>query len=185
MEKQQPQENAGEKAENKPEEKPSQPKPSGPKPEEVIGRLKEEIEALKDSRLRLLAEFDNYKKRTAREQIQLISSANEALVQDLIPVLENFERALHPDHKEKQGAIVKGVEMIYTQFNDLLKKAGLEEYNPPAGEEFNPDMHEAMVHEESKEVAANKITKVFSKGYKFNNKMIQFAKVAVSKGNSK
>lgn len=173
-----------EKKENEPQPE-TPPEPSaGELLQAEIKKLREEVESLKDSRLRIVAEFDNYKKRTAREQIQLMSCANEAMVRDLIPVLENFERALHPDHKEKEGAVLRGIELIYAQLNELLKKAGIQEHNP-VGQDFNPEQHEAILYEESKDTAQNKISKVFQKGYSLNSKMIQFAKVAVSKGNSK
>jgi molecular chaperone GrpE len=156
-------------------------------PQEEIEKLKETVEHLKDARLRIVAEFNNYKKRTAREQINLIAHANEDLIKELIPVLENFERALHPDHKKGKGmdykAIYKGVEMIYNQYYEILKKTGLEEDNP-VDQEFDAKKHEAMMYIESKEVPENKIAKVIQKGYLLNEKVIQYAKVAVSKGNT-
>jgi molecular chaperone GrpE len=149
-----------------------------------IEDLRGENEGLKDSRLRVLAEFDNYKRRTARDSIRMVECANENLVKELIPVLENFERALDPAHKEKDiDAFYKGVELIYNLFYDKLQKAGLAEYNP-IGEEFNSEKHEALMHVASAEVPEHRITQVLQKGYSLNNKMIQYAKVAVSKGNS-
>lgn len=149
-----------------------------------IKKLKEEIEGLKDARLRLLAEFDNFKRRTARESGRLIESANEGLLKSILPVLENFERALHPDHKTGDcEALLKGVELVYTNFSDILKKAGLVEFNP-VGEVFDPEKHEAIMHVESAEVPDSKIIQVFQKGYSLNNRMIQYAKVSVSKGNA-
>jgi molecular chaperone GrpE len=153
--------------------------------EEEIKKLKEEIEGLKDSRLRLLAEFDNYKRRTARETMKIVETANESVIKSILPVLENFERALHPDHKDGDAeALLKGIELIYSQFFETLKKAGLTEYNP-VGEEFSSEKHEAMMHIESPDVPENKIIQVYQKGYLLNNKMIQYAKVSVSKGNGK
>ena len=152
--------------------------------EEEIKKLKDEVESLKDSRLRVLAEFDNYKRRTARDSVRLIESANESLLKSIIPVVENFERALHPDHKTGDAdALLKGVELVYNHFIDILKKTGLTETNP-TGEEFNPENHEAIMHIESADVPENKIIQVFQKGYTLNNKVIQYAKVSVSKGNT-
>jgi molecular chaperone GrpE len=170
--------------EEKPEEKGAKT-PDPPSPELQIARLKEENEYLKDARLRILAEFDNFKKRTLREQLSIIANANEDIIRELLPVLENLERAIHPDHKTPETeAIYNGVEMICNQFNECLKKAGLKEINP-AGEEFNPNLHEAVMHVESADVPENKIAQVLQKGYFLNEKVIQYAKVAVSKGNTK
>jgi molecular chaperone GrpE len=157
----------------------------GHEKDEEIKRLKEEIDCLKDSRLRVLAEFDNYKRRTARDSVKLIETANEGLIKDLIPVLENFERALHPDHKNGASEqMLKGIDLIYNMFYTVLKKAGLSEYSP-AGEEFDSEKHEAMMHIDSVDVPENKVSQVFQKGYVLNNKVVQYAKVAVSKGNNK
>lgn len=147
-----------------------------------VASLKADLQAQKDSKLRLLAEFDNFKRRTARESIQLMECANEDLVKELIPVLENFERALDPAHKEKDiDAFYKGVELIYNLLNEKLKKAGLQAVDPK-GEEFDAAFHEAVMHMASPDVPENKIAMVIQKGYKLNSKIIQYAKVAVSKG---
>jgi molecular chaperone GrpE len=152
---------------------------------EEIRKLNEEIECLKDSRLRLLAEFDNYKRRTARENLKFIETANESLIKSILPVLENFERALHPDHKNSDTeSLLKGIELIYNQFFEALKKAGLSDSNP-VGEEFDSEKHEALMHVESADVPENRIVQVLQKGYSINNKMIQYAKVSVSKGDTK
>ncbi len=159
-------------------------KPLADSKEDEIKKLKDEVECLKDSKLRILAEFDNYKRRTARDSVRLIESANEGLVKSIIPVLENFERALHPDHKNSDTeAIQKGIELVYNMFLDTLKKAGLTESNP-IGEEFDPEKHEAIMHVDSNDVPENKINQVFQKGYNLNNKVVQYAKVSVSKGNA-
>ncbi|MFH0918923.1 MAG: nucleotide exchange factor GrpE [Fibrobacterota bacterium] len=147
-------------------------------------RLKEENTGLKDARLRGLAEFDNYKRRIARESVRLTEAANESLIKELIPVLENFERALDPAHKEKDvEAFYKGVTLIYNLFNDKLKKAGLTEYNP-MGELFDSEKHEAVMQIASGDVPEHQIAQVLQKGYLLNNKIVQYAKVAVSKGNN-
>jgi molecular chaperone GrpE len=150
--------------------------------EAQIESLKSEISCLKDSKLRLLAEFDNYKRRTARESLKTIEMANESLIKTLIPVLENFERALDPAHKEKDiEAFYKGIEMIYKGFFDAMKKAGVEEVNP-MGEEFNSERHEAIMQAVSDDIPEHHISQVLQKGYKLSDRMIQYAKVVVSKG---
>jgi len=153
-------------------------------PEAQMESLKAEISCIKDSKLRLLAEFDNYKRRTARESIRTIELANESLIKTLLPVLGNFERALDPTHKEKDiEAFYKGVEMIYKGFFDAMKKAGVEEVNP-MGEEFDSEKHEAVMQVASAEVPEHHIAQVLQKGYKLSERMLQYAKVAVSKGNN-
>jgi molecular chaperone GrpE len=130
----------------------------------------------------LLAEFDNFKRRTARESIKTIELANESLVKTLLPVLENFERALDPSYKEKGfDAFYKGIELIYKGFFDALKKTGVEEVNP-LGEEFDSVKHEAVLQTASDDIPENHIVQVLQKGYKLSEKMIQYAKVAVSTG---
>jgi molecular chaperone GrpE len=149
-----------------------------------IESLQGENESLKDARLRVLAEFDNYKRRTARESLRLVETANESLIRELLPVLENFERALDPCHKEKDiDAFYKGINLIYNLFSELLKKAGIVEHNP-LGEDFDSEKHEAVMHMACPDVPEHKISQVLQKGYSLNNKMIKYAKVAVSKGNS-
>ncbi|OGJ86026.1 MAG: nucleotide exchange factor GrpE [Candidatus Raymondbacteria bacterium RifOxyA12_full_50_37] len=151
---------------------------------EEIEKLKEDNQGLKDARLRLLAEFDNYKKRTARETVNLISTANEEIVSNILPVLENFERAIHPDHNTPETEkLFKGVEMIYNQFFDILRQAGLKEDNP-IGDEFNPEKHEAVMQEASADIPEHHIVRVLQKGYVLNTKVLQYAKVVVSKGNN-
>jgi len=147
-------------------------------------RLKDENAGLKDARLRLLAEFDNYKRRNARDSVRLVETANECLIKELIPVLENFERALDPAHKEKDvEAFYKGVDLIYNLFFNVLKKTGLAEHNP-IGCDFDSEKHEAVMQIPCKEHPEHKVAQVIQKGYSLNNKMIKYAKVAVSKGNS-
>ncbi|MBL8028564.1 MAG: nucleotide exchange factor GrpE [Fibrobacteres bacterium] len=171
-------------AESCPPESSSDPIDSVTSTEAQIESLKAEISCAKDAKLRLLAEFDNYKRRTARESMRTIELANESLLKTLIPVLENFERALDPAHKEKDiEAFYKGVEMIYKGFFDAMKKAGVEEVNP-IGEEFDSEKHEAVMQLASDTVPEHHIAQVLQKGYKLSDKMIQYAKVAVSTGKS-
>ncbi len=152
--------------------------------EQTVKNLEDEVQGLKDSKLRLLAEFDNFKRRTAKESVRMVEFANEGLIKTLLPVLENFERALDPTHKESDiDAFYKGVEMIYKGFYEALKKVGVEEVNP-IGEEFDSEKHEAIMQVESADVPEHHIALVMQKGYKIGEKMVQYAKVAVSKGNT-
>jgi molecular chaperone GrpE len=141
-----------------------------------------EVQALNDKYLRLHAEFDNYRRRTAQESLRLIESANTKLLGDLVEVVENFDRATSPDHQAASlEDFEKGIVMIQSQFKNVLQKFGLESIDP-VGEEFDPNRHEALMNQPSEEVAEGKIITVFQKGYSVKEKVIKHAKVIVSAG---
>ena len=141
-----------------------------------------EVQALNDKYLRLHAEFDNYRRRTAKESLGLIESANAKLLGDLVEVVENFDRATSPDHQAASlEDFAKGMLMIQNQFKDVLKKFGLEAIDP-VGEDFDPNKHEALMNQPSEEVDEGKIITVFQKGYSVKEKVIKHAKVIVSAG---
>ncbi len=147
-----------------------------------IKELKEENDDLSQAKIRQAAEFDNFRKRTAKEQLLKMLSANENLVTDLLPIFDNFERSLAKENKtENIEDIYKGIEMIFTQFKDVLEKAGLKK-DEPLGEEFNPDLHDAMLQQHSDEYEENQIMQVIMNGYKLNERVIKHAQVIVSKG---
>lgn len=135
---------------------------------------------LEERLLRLAAEFDNYKKRVAREQNQIIKSASQNLISKLLESLDNFSRALE---SAKNSSDVKsfqsGVELIYSQLSEILAKEGLEEINA-VGQHFDPNFHEAVLQVES-EQAEGTIVDEISKGYKLNGKVIRHSKVIVAK----
>mgnify|MGYP001026380569 FL=1 len=145
-------------------------------------KLQEEISEWKDKFLRLFSEFDNFKKRNARERLELTKSANTSLIVKLLPVLDDFERALD-SLNQGDNEVLKpyhdGIELIYNKFYRLLEKEGL---NPidKVGEPFNTDYHEALTtipapNEEMK----GKVVEVIEKGYMLHDKVIRFAKVIV------
>jgi molecular chaperone GrpE len=140
------------------------------------------IEELNNKHLRLVAEFDNFRRRTAKENLELIESANHKLLGKLTEVVENFERANSQDSESVQIEDYKeGVRLIQDQLWTVLKGFGLEEINP-VNEAFNPNLHEALMQQPSAEVEANHVVTVFQKGFKAKNKVIQHAKVIVSSG---
>lgn len=144
--------------------------------------LEEEIDALNDTLLRAHAEFDNYRKRMARDQEKLRKTAAENLLRGLLPVLDNLDRALqHRD--DTTGAFTEGVEMVLNQLNDLLAQHGVEPI-PAVGEAFDPNIHEAVAHVESEDMAENSITEEFLRGYILSDLVLRPSKVAVSKGPS-
>jgi len=144
-----------------------------------VAKLKTEIEHLREMYLRKLAEFDNYRKRTDRERQELRRTAAEGLVAELLPVLDNFERALqHADESEPE-AFREGVAMIARQFSDLLQRTGLEAVDP-SGQIFDPELHEAVQRIEGSEYRPGTVVSVFSKGYLFGGRLLRPAMVAVA-----
>ena len=127
--------------------------------------------------MRLMAEFQNFKRRAAREKSDIHAYANEKIIGELLPVLDNFERALDTKSDDVEG-YAKGMELIFTQLRTALEHAGLEEI-PALGEEFDPNVHNAVMTEDSDEHEDNHISKVLQKGYKLNDKVIRPSMVAV------
>ena len=144
--------------------------------------LKAELAAANDRNLRLMAEFDNYRRRTAKEQLELIETANGKLLEKLSEVQDNFERAFASENKAQDlDAFEKGMQMIYNQFAKILTDAGLEQIDP-TGAEFDPNCHEALMQQPSETVPEGHVVTVFQKGYKLKNKILKTAKVIVSSG---
>lgn len=127
--------------------------------------------------MRLMAEFQNFKRRAAREKSDIHAYANEKIVGELLPVLDNFERALSTNTEDIEG-YAKGMELIFTQLKTALEHAGLEEI-PALGEEFDPNVHNAVMTEDSEEHEDGHISKVLQKGYKLKDKVIRPSMVAV------
>ena len=144
--------------------------------------LKAELAAANDRNLRLMAEFDNFRRRSAKEQLELIETANGKLLEKLSEVQDNFERAFASENKAQDlEAFEKGMQMIYNQFAKILTDAGLEQIDP-TGAEFDPKMHEALMQQPSETVPEGHVVTVFQKGYKLKNKILKTAKVIVSSG---
>ena len=134
---------------------------------------------LNDRYLRLFSEFDNYRKRTAKEKLELSATASASVMKDLLPVLDDFERALQNMEKNSNEADLQGVTLIYNKFKSTLQKKGLEEI-VAVDCDFNTDEHEALTMipapDESKK---GKVIDVIQKGYKLNGTVIRFARVVV------
>lgn len=126
--------------------------------------------------LRLMADFQNYKKRVEKEKSDLYSYANEKLVTEMLVVTDNFERALQ--HDGADDGFKEGMEMIFKQLTDVLEKAGLAEINA-LGEDFDPNFHNAVMTEESDEYESGKVSGVMQKGYTLNGKVIRPSMVKV------
>jgi molecular chaperone GrpE len=132
--------------------------------------------------LRLAADFDNTKKRLIREQDNALKYAEEYILRDLLPTIDNLERALEQGRKtDDVNALLAGVEMVLQGLTASLEKFGLKAING-VGEPFDPNFHEALAMEASKEVPENRILVEFEKGYLYKERLLRAAKVVVSKG---
>lgn len=144
--------------------------------EEVVSG---EIEELKSSLQRLQADFNNYRRRVETEKQTLSTFANEKIMTELLPVLDNFERALGAN-EDKEDEFYKGTELIFKQLFDAMKKFGLEEVASDS-EAFDPNLHHAVFQEEREDMEPETVIETFQKGYKLSNKVIRPAMVKVSK----
>ena len=147
--------------------------------EKALEEEKAKYAELNDKFLRLFSEFDNFRKRTAKEKLDLTVTASENVIKDILPVLDDFERALQNMEKNGNEADLQGVTLIYNKLKDTLKKKGLEEIEA-MGSEFNTDEHEALTMIPApEEDQKGKVLDVIQKGYKLNGKVIRFARVVV------
>ncbi len=148
----------------------------------------EEVES--ERYMRLMAEFQNFKRRAAKEKSDIHAFANERIVNDLLPVVDNFERALGgetegagaeaPELSEEVANYAKGMELIFTQLKTALEKAGLKEIEA-LGADFDPNYHNAVMTDSTDEYEDGKISKVMQKGYTLNDRVIRPSMVAVNK----
>ena len=148
--------------------------------EAELEQLKAEKAELNDRFLRLFSEFDNYKKRVSKEKLDLIATASEKVIVSLLPVIDDFERAIAANEKVEDIAAVKeGFNLIYNKLVQMMKRFDVEEIQAK-GEEFNTDFHEAVTHFPAQnEEDKGKVIDVTEKGYKLKDKVIRFAKVVV------
>lgn len=144
--------------------------------------LEEQINQEKDKFLRLFAEFENYKRRTAKERIELFSTASEEVMISLLPVLDDFDRASIEIEKDKDNEILKGIVLIKNKLIDSLKSKGLSLIEINKGDEFNADHHEAVTQIDSPDKnMKGKIIDIIEKGYKLGEKVIRYPKVVIGK----
>jgi len=151
----------------------------GAKGGEDLAHAEKEIAKLRDAQLRKLAEFENFRKRTEREKADYFRFALADFVRDLLPVLDNFERALGHTPAAADDEYRLGIELIYRQLAESLKKRGLREVATDGL--FDPNVHEAVAREESADVEPNTVLEVLQKGYYLNDRLLRpaFVKVAV------
>ena len=139
----------------------------------------EHIDELNSRIMRLTADYDDYRKRAQREKEEARQFANQGLLEDLIPVLDNFEMAINAA-KEVDPSIRDGVQMIYDQLFNVLKESGMEPIDA-IGKEFDPNLHEALSQEETAEVEEGTVVKQAQLGYKLNDRLVRPARVVVAK----
>ncbi len=147
------------------------------KKDDEIQRLKAELEAKQDLLLRTAAEFDNFKKRTERERLSTAEYSKASIIKNLLPILDNADRALAADKDSPDYA--KGVEMIVKQLVGITEKLGVTEI-AAAGDPFDPNLHEAVMHIEDDNFGENVIAEVLQKGYKIGDTVIRAAMVKVA-----
>ena len=147
--------------------------------EEKADNFEEKFNELNDKYLRLYSEYDNYRKRTANEKVELIKTAAESTIIALLPILDDFERALPTMEKSEDKTHYEGVMLIYNKLKRTLEQKGLEEIKA-TGEPFNTDEHEALTQIPApSEDLKDKVLDVVQKGYKLNGKVIRYARVVV------
>ena len=147
----------------------------------VEEKLQEELKQEKDKFLRLFAEFENYKKRTSRERIELFKTASQDVIVSLLPILDDFERALsHIDDDKEAEELRKGVLLIYQKLLSTLEQKGLAVVNVEKGDAFNADDHEAITQIPApSDDLKGKVIDIVEKGYKLGDKVIRFPKVVI------
>lgn len=147
---------------------------------DIEAKLNEELAKEKDKFMRLFAEFENYKKRTNKERLELFKTAGQDVIQSLLPVLDDFDRAYAEISKTGDKDLLKGVELIKNKLNNTLKTKGLEPVELSAGDDFNADIHEAITQIPApSEDLKGKIVDVVEKGYKLGERVIRFPKVVI------
>ena len=142
-----------------------------------LAEQSEESERKFDRNVRLLAEFDNYKRRTQEERSKLFKYAGEELAKEILPILDDLHRTLESDGKGKARSILEGIELIVAKLDKTLEDQGIVPFDS-VGQDFDPELHEALMSEPGKE--KNIILKEFEKGYRYKDKIIRHAKVVVS-----
>ncbi len=145
-------------------------------------QLKAGLEKEKDKFLRLFAEFENYKRRTSKERVELFKTASQDVITSMLPVLDDFDRALNEITKAKDKNLLKGVELIHNKFKETLRSKGLEVMKVREGDNFDPEIHEAITQIPApSDKLKGKIVDVVEKGYKLGERIIRYPKVVTGR----
>jgi len=149
-------------------------------PDEVsVEKLQSDLAEQKEKFIRLYSEFENFRRRTAKEKLDLIQSANEQLIKTLLPVIDDFDRA-EKSFRDKNDKELEGFFLIHSKFKKILEQAGVKIMDVKAGSDFNADLHEAITQIPAPdEKLKGKVVDVIEPGYVLNDKVIRFAKVVV------
>ncbi len=156
---------------------------NNPKEEEEVEvdeveKLTGELAEAKDKYLRLYSEFDNYRRRTAKERLELMQTAGEKIITELIPVLDDFNRAVKSADSKDEVAVLEGLTLISQKFENTLQNQGLKPMETPIGTDFDPDIHEAITQIPApKKMLKGKVVDTIEQGYYLGEKVIRFAKV--------
>ena len=149
------------------------------KKKEKKDKKDEKIEELTDRVRRQMAEFDNFRKRTEKEKTQMFETGAKSIVEKILPVVDNFERGLDAlSEEEKEGAFAQGFIKIYQQMITVLEEIGVKPMDA-VGKEFNPDFHNAVMHEENEEMGENLVSEEFQKGYMYKDGVLRHSMVKV------
>ena len=151
--------------------------PAAPTPDEVA-KLEAERDEYLDLAQRVQADFENYRKRAAREQERLIAHAHERLVRELLPVLDDLERALEAAERHEEAQLVEGVKLVERSLRDALRKEGLAEIETDGA--FDPHVHEALLTQPSDGAEAGSVLEVVQRGYRLGDKVVRPARVIVA-----
>ncbi|MFT5465099.1 MAG: molecular chaperone GrpE [Verrucomicrobiales bacterium] len=152
-------------------------------PEDPMAKLKAEVEKWQDAALRGKAELENLRKRMARERTDAIKYGNSALIETLLPVIDNFMMGLEASRQESEQSIVfQGMQMVFKQIEDFLSNQGVEIADAEPGQPFDPKVHEAVSQQPSDEVPDGAILAVVRRGYRLHDRLIRAANVIVSTG---
>jgi molecular chaperone GrpE len=153
--------------------------------DDSIATLQSDLDRFRDLAARSQADFENYKKRAAREREEAIKYANTSLLERLVAIVDNFELGLSAARNEgEQSPIFSGMNMVLKQLNDFLSDNGLQAIDA-AGQPFDPNLHEAIAHEQSDEIPEEHVIRQTRRGYRFKDRLLRPATVVVSSGPAK
>lgn len=153
--------------------------------DDPMAGLQADLDRFRDLAMRSQADFENYKKRCAREKEEAIKYANSSLLERLLPVVDNFELGLSAAREEgEQSPVYSGMSLVLKQINDFLSENGLQPIEA-VGEKFDPNLHDAIAHEPSDTVPENHVIRQTRRGYRFKDRLLRPSSVVVSSGRSR
>ena len=155
-----------------------EPEPEAPAPDDPLATVTAERDAYLDLAQRVQADFENYRKRSAREQERLVAHAHERLVRELLPVLDDLERALEAAERHEEAQLVEGVKLVEKSLRAALAKEGLAEIDTDGP--FDPHVHEALLTQPSDARASGSILEVVQRGYRVGDRVVRPARVIVA-----